>query len=156
MDKEVNGKSKLESMRQLCETRPVKYSDLDHLKKGSTKFLYESGYSLEDISVALDLNCRDVENNLKGTGFELDYRKISQFENRLPDNIGSIITIKVPSWGNEGEELTLNAKVIQCIPRGGSCGLSVTLLEDAKFEIPLFGSKKKGDEIVVPLEWYVR
>lgn len=143
-------------MRQLCKTRPVKYSDLDHLKKGSTKFLYEAGYSLEDISVALDLNLRDVENNLKGTGFELDYRKISQFEDRLPANIGNIITVKVPSWGNEGEELTLKAKVIQCIPRGGGCGLSVTLLENTKFEIPLFGAKKKGDEIVVPLEWYVK
>ncbi|WP_406670100.1 hypothetical protein V7O67_12055 [Methanolobus sp. ZRKC4] len=140
----------------MCKTRPLKYSDLDYLKKGSTKFLYESGYSLEDISDALDLNRRDVENNLKGTGFELDYRKISQFEDSLPANIGNIITIKVPSWGNEGEELTFRAKVIQCIPRGRGCGLSVILLEDTKFEIPLFGAKKKDDEIVVPLEWYVK
>nr|WP_319506767.1 hypothetical protein [uncultured Methanolobus sp.] len=143
-------------MRQLCKTRPLKYSDLDHLKKGSTEFLHQSGYSMEEIADALDLSVRDIANNLKGTGFTLDYKKISPFEDLLPDNIGDTITIKVPSWGNEDEELLFKAMVVQCIPRGGGCGLSIVLLEDTKFEIPLFGAKKKGDEIVVPLDWYVR
>ncbi|WP_292469804.1 hypothetical protein [Methanolobus sp.] len=143
-------------MRQLCKTRPLKYSDLDHLKKGSTEFLHQAGYSIEEIADALDMGVRDIGNNLKGTGFALDYKRISKFEDSLPDSIGDTITINVPSWGNEGEELCFKAKVIQCIPRGGGCGLSVVLLEDTKFEIPLFGAKKNGDEIVVPLEWYVR
>ncbi|WP_394698017.1 hypothetical protein [uncultured Methanolobus sp.] len=140
----------------MCKTRPLKYSDLDHLKKGSTEFLHQSGYSMEEIADALDLSVRDIANNLKGTGFTLDYKKISPFEDLLPDNIGDTITIKVPSWGNEDEELLFKAMVVQCIPRGGGCGLSIVLLEDTKFEIPLFGAKKKGDEIVVPLDWYVR
>ncbi len=143
-------------MRQLCKTRPLKYSDLDHLKKGSTEFLHQSGYSIEEIADALDLSVRDIANNLKGTGFTLDYKKISPYEDLLPDNIGDTITIKVPSWGNEDEELLFKAMVVQCIPRGGGCGISIVLLEDTKFEIPLFGAKKKGDEIVVPLDWYVR
>lgn len=143
-------------MLKLCETRPLKYSDLDHLKKGSTKFLHEAGYSAEEIAAVLDLVLRDVENNLKGTGFEMDYRKISPFEDKLPENIGDMIIIKVPSWGDVGETLTFKAKVIQCIPRGGGCGISVIPLEDTKFEIPLFGAVKKGKEIVVPLEWYIK
>jgi hypothetical protein len=134
----------------------LKYSDLDHLKKGSTEFLHQSGYSVGEIADALDLSVRDIANNLKGTGFTLDYKKISPYEDLLPDNIGDTITIKVPSWGNENEELLFKAMVIQCIPRGGGCGISIVLLEDTKFEIPLFGAKKKGDEIVVPLDWYVR
>ncbi|WMW21174.1 hypothetical protein RE476_07070 [Methanolobus mangrovi] len=152
----MNIGDKLEQMRQLCKTRPLKYSDLDHLNKGSTEFLHQAGYSIEEIADALDLSVRDVANNLKGTGFTLDYKKISKFEDNLPDNMGDTITIKVPSWGNEDEELYFKAMVIQCIPRGGGCGLSIVLLEDTKFEIPLFGAKKKGDEIVVPLDWYVR
>ena len=156
MDREANVKDKLEQMRQLCKTRPLKYSDLDHLKKGSTEFLHQSGYSIEEIADALDLSVRDIGNNLKGTGFALDYKKISLFEDSLPDNIGDTIIIKVPSWGDESEYHLFKAKVVQFIPHGSGCGLSVVLLEDTTFEIPLFGAKKKGDEIVVPLDWYVR
>ncbi|WP_340820590.1 hypothetical protein [Methanolobus sp. WCC4] len=155
MDCRDDGEVRLGLMRELCRTRPLKYSDLDHLKKGSTKFLHENGYSLEGIAEALELGLRDVENNLKGTGYELDYRKIAPFEDKLPDNIGDVITIKVPTWGKEDVDASFKAKVRQCIPRGGGCGLSVILLEDAGVEIPLFGKCKKGDEIVVPLEWYI-
>ncbi|MEZ5336303.1 MAG: hypothetical protein R2741_14285 [Methanolobus sp.] len=147
---------KLESMRKLCATRPVRYSDLDHLKKGSTKFLQENAYSLDEIAEALNLNLRDVENNLKGTGFELDNRKISPFEANLPENIGDIVKIKIPSWDGDVKNLIIEAQVVQCIPQGGGCGLSVILIEDVEFEIPLYGKSKKGDEIVVPLEWLLK
>ncbi|SFM83357.1 hypothetical protein [Methanolobus profundi] len=145
----------LEQMRKLCETRPLEYSDLDHLKKGSAMFLHKAGYSVEDIADALDLGIRDIENDLKGTGFPLDKKKISPFLDRLPANIGDVITISVPSWGN-ANDTSFKAKVMYCIPRGGGCGLSVILLEDVNVEIPLFGICKNGDEIVVPLEWYLR
>jgi len=51
---------------ELCRKRPVIYSDLDYLKKGSTGFLHELGYSKENIALALDQGVREVENNLKG------------------------------------------------------------------------------------------
>ncbi len=143
-----------EHMRDLCSTRPVVYSDIDHLKKGSTMFLYEAGYPMNDIADALGLEVKEVEKNLKGTGFALDKRKISRFEASLPSNIGDIITIKVPHWADNSEGISLRARVIQCVPRIGSCGLSVELLEDVDSGIPFYGQKKKGEEIVIPLDWY--
>ncbi|MDK2826858.1 MAG: uncharacterized protein PWQ63_1152 [Methanolobus sp.] len=140
-------------MRKLCKTRPLRYSDLDYLKKGSTAFLNENGYSNAQIAEALDLDERDVENNLKGTGFALDYKKISPFEDKIPSNIGDTIVICVPSWGNETQDHNIKATVLHCVPRGNSCGLSVSLLEDANFEIPLYGKARKGSEIVVPVDW---
>jgi hypothetical protein len=65
---------------ELCRKRPVIYSDPDHLKKGSTGFLHVLCYSKEDIALALDLELREVENNLKGTGLELDMGKILKFK----------------------------------------------------------------------------
>ncbi|WMW25767.1 hypothetical protein RE474_03345 [Methanolobus sediminis] len=143
----------IEHMRQLCKTRPLRYSDLDYLKKGSTAFLHEEGYSNVRIAEALDLDERDVENNLKGTGFAFDYKKIAPFEDRVPSNIGDTVVIRVPSWGNETQDHRTKATVLQCVPRGNSCGLSVSLLEDANFEIPLYGKARKGSEIVVPVDW---
>lgn len=106
-------------------------------------FLHEAGYSVEEIVVALDMDTKDVEKNIEGTGFALDYKRISLFEGELPRDIGDTITIKIPSWSNRDEEQTFMAKVVQCVPGGSNCGLSVILLEDSNFEIPLFGSKKK-------------
>lgn len=147
---------KIKIMRNLCRTRPLIYSDLDHLKKGSTKFLCEAGYPLDAICKALNLSMHDVQNNLRPSGYELDYRKIIPFENILPEHIGDSVTIRVPSWGNDPGNLIFQARVVQCIPRGGGCGLSVILLEETEFEIPLYGKGKKGDEIVVPAEWILR
>jgi hypothetical protein len=146
----------IEHMRQLCKTRPVRYSDLDHLKKGSTAFLHENGYSNTQIAEALDLNERDVENNLKGTGFLLDFKKTAPFEDKLPANIGDSVLIHVPSWDSENQDRSFRATVVQCIPQGGGCGLSVILLEDTDFEIPLYGKGTKGNEIVVPLDWFLK
>jgi hypothetical protein len=143
----------IEHMRQLCKTRPLRYSDLDYLKKGSTAFLHEKGYSKASIAEALDLDERDVENNLKGTGFALDLKKIVRFENKIPSNMGDTVAICVPSWGNETQDHMIKAIVLHCVPRGNSCGLSVSLLEDADFEIPLYGKARKGSEIVIPIDW---
>lgn len=126
------------------------------MKKGSTAFLHDSGYSDCQIAEALGLNEKDVENNLKGTGFPLDYKRIAPFEDNLPSNIGDIVTVSVPSWDGTGQELSFRAKVVQCIPQGGGCGLSVVLLENTDFEIPLYGKGKKDEEIVVPLDWIVK
>ena len=142
-----------EHIKKLCKTRPLRFSDLDYLKKGSTAFLHEKGYSNASIAEALDLDEKDVENNLKGTGFALDRKKISPFEDKLPSNIGDIVVIRVPSWGSETQDHDIKATALQCVPRGNSCGLSVSLLEDANFEIPLYGKARKGSEIVVPVDW---
>ncbi|MDK2832972.1 MAG: hypothetical protein PWR29_734 [Methanolobus sp.] len=141
--------------RELCRTRPLIYSDLDHLKKGSTGFLHGLGFTDEEIALALDLEPREVENNLKGTGFELDLKRILRFSDKLPQNIGDIITICAPSWLQDGACTTTKAIVIQCIPKGEKCGLLVELLEDTDPELPVLGGKRKGEEIVVPLDWYV-
>lgn len=146
-------KEDIEYMGKLCKTRPISYSDLDYLKKGSTAFLHENGYSTSQIAQALDLDERDVENNLKGTGFALDYKKIAQFEDKMPSNIGDTIVICVPSFGSENQVHCIKATVLQCVPRGNSCGLSVSLLENVDFEIPLYGKARKGTEIVVPADW---
>lgn len=146
---------KIQEIRDLCSTRPVIYSDLDYLKKGSTGFLHELGYSNEEIAAALDIDLTDVENNLKGTGSALDIRKISKFSDELPSNIGDVINIRIPSFRADDLPVIACACVVQCIPRGDKCGLVVQLLEDVETGYPLFGNKKEGDEAVIPLEWYV-
>jgi hypothetical protein len=140
---------------ELCRKRPVIYSDLDHLKKGSTGFLHELGYSKEDIALALDPEVREVKNNLKGTGFELDMGKILKFKDRLPSNIGDVIAIHIPPLLKDGMHVDLKGSVIQCILKGEKCGLLVELLEDVVSEVPTLAGKMKGEEITVPLEWYV-
>lgn len=141
--------------RELCRTRPLIYSDLDHLKKGSTGFLHGLGFTDEEIALALDLESREVENNLKGTGLEADLKRILRFSDKLPPNIGDIITIRVPSWLQDGACTTTMVMVIQCIPKGEKCGLLVELMEGTGPELPVLGGKGKGEEIVVPLDWYV-
>ncbi|MDW7732274.1 MAG: hypothetical protein SCH66_07580 [Methanolobus sp.] len=143
-------------MRELCRTRPVICSDLDHLKKGSTGFLHDQGYSKEEIAAALELDVAEVESNLKGTGFALDLRKTSKFSDVLPTNIGDVISIRIPSFRPDDKPVVASARVLQCILRGEGCGLVVELLEDVETAYPMFGNKKKGEEAVVPLEWYVR
>ncbi|WP_406658069.1 hypothetical protein V7O62_05830 [Methanolobus sp. ZRKC2] len=146
---------KIEKMRELCRMRPLIYSDLDHLKKGSTGFLHNKGYSSREIAIALELDLREVESNLKGTGFALDFRKISKYSDDLPDNIGDVIKIRIPSFRPDDIPVIASVRVIQCIPGNGSCGLVVKLLEDVDTVYPMFGKKKEGDEAVVPLEWYI-
>ncbi|MDN5310045.1 MAG: hypothetical protein PWP14_1439 [Methanolobus sp.] len=141
--------------RELCRTRPLIYSDLDHLKKGSTGFLHGLGFTNEEIALALDLELREVESNLKGAGFELDLKKILRFKNSLPSKIGDVINIRAPVWLQDDACSTTSAIVIQCIPKGEKCGLLVELLEDTGPGIPVLGGKKKGEEIVVPLDWYL-
>ena len=153
---EENEIIKIQQMRELCRTRPVIYSDLDHLKKGSTGFLHEQGYSNEEIADALDLDLSDVENNLKGTGSALDLRKASKFSEDLPSNIGDVISIRIPSFRPEDSPVVATVRVVQCILKAGGCGLVVELLEDVETGYPMFGSKKRGEEAVIPLEWYIR
>lgn len=141
--------------RELCRTRPLIYSDLDHLKKGSTGFLHGLGFTNEEIALALDLELREVESNLKGAGFELDLKKILRFKNSLPSNIGDIINVRAPVWLQDDACSATRAIVIQCIPKGEKCGLLVELLEDTGPEIHVLGGKRKGEEIVVPLDWYL-
>lgn len=141
--------------RELCSARPLIYSDQDHLKKGSTGFLHGLGFTNEEIALALDLELREVESNLKGAGFELDLKKILRFKNSLPSNIGDVINIRAPVWLHDNACATTRVIVIQCIPKGEKCGLLVELLEDTGPEIPVLGGKKKGEEIVVPLDWYL-
>ena len=141
-------------MRELCKIRPVIYSDLDYLKKGSTKFLHDLGYTNEEIAAALDLKVREVENNLSGTGFDLDYKKIKKFEDQLPERIGDTIRIHAPGWGSDDEGVTTEVTVKQCIPKNDTCGLIVEIQKDTDFKLLFVGSKKKGEEIVIPLNWY--
>lgn len=148
--------STVEKMRELCMTRPVIYSDQDHLKKGSTAFLHDRGYSDEEIAAALSLDLREVEANLKGTGFVLDLRKVERFRNAIPSNIGDIISIRIPALNPGDRPVLACVRVVQYILRGDSCGLVVELQEDIETDYPLFGSKKRDDEAVIPLEWYVR
>lgn len=146
----------IEKMRELCRTRPVIYSDLDHLKKGSTGFLHDNGYSKEEIAAALELDVTEVGSNLKRTGFALDFQKTSRFSDVLPTNIGDVICIRIPSFRPDTRPVVASARVLQCILRGESFGLLVELLEDVETDYPMFGNKKVGEEAVVPLEWYVR
>jgi hypothetical protein len=96
-----------------------------------------------------------VDNNLKGTGFELDMGKILKFKDRLPSNIGDVIFILIPPLLKDGMHVCLKGRIIQCIPKGEKCGLLVELLEDVVSEVPTLAGKMKGEEIVIPLEWYV-
>ena len=51
---------KIKEMRELCKTRPVIHSDLDHLKRGSTLFLHNLGYTDEEIAQTLDLEIQKI------------------------------------------------------------------------------------------------
>ncbi|QLC49331.1 hypothetical protein HWN40_03160 [Methanolobus zinderi] len=146
---------KIEKMKEMCRTRPVLYSDLDHMKKGSTGFLYEQGYSNEEIAAALELDLHEVENNLEGTGYPLELRKVEKFKDMLPPNIGDVIKIRIPEWGSKGAPVETKASVVQYILKGESCGLIVQLLEDVDTGYPIMAEKKKNDEAVIPLDWYV-
>lgn len=145
----------LKNLRELCRTRPIIYSNLDYLKKGSTKFLHDLGYTNEEIASALDLKVREVESNLSGTGFELDYKKIKIFEEQLPERIGDTIRIHAPGWDDDDEGVYTEVIVKQCMPKDDTCGLVVELQKDTDFKLPFVGTKKKGEEIVIPLSWYV-
>ncbi|MBN2109863.1 MAG: hypothetical protein JW705_02085 [Methanosarcinaceae archaeon] len=147
---------KIEKMRELCRKRPVIYSDLDHLKKGSTGFLHEQGYSNEEIAAAMELDVEEVRNNLKGTGFALDLQKISKFSEYLPVSIGDVISIRIPSFCQDDVPVAASVRVVQCILRGENCGLVVEVLEDVQTGYPMFGNRKKGEEAVILLDWCVR
>ena len=155
MTSEKSESEKSKKMIELCKTRPIIYSDLDYLKKGSTKFLHDLGHTNEEIAATLDLKVREVENNLSGTGFDLDYKKIKKFEDQLPERIGDTIRIHAPAWDNDDEGVTTEVTVKQCIPKNDTCGLIVEIQKDTDFKLPFVGSKKKGEEIVIPLSWYV-
>ncbi len=146
---------RIEKMKELCSKRPVLYSDLDHMKKGSTGFLHDQGYSNEEIAIALELDLQEVESNLEGTGYPLELRKVEKFRDRLPSNIGDAIKVKIPAWGAQDGPVETKAIVLQYILKGESCGLIVQLLEDVDTGYPIMAEKKKGDEAVIPLDWYV-
>ncbi len=146
---------RIEKIKELCRTRPVLYSDLDHMKKGSTGFLHERGYSNEEIAIALELDLHEVESNLEGTGFPLELNKVEKFRGRLPSNIGDAIKVRIPAWGAQDGPVETKAIVLQYILKGESCGLIVQLLENVDTNYPIVAEKKKGDEAVIPLDWYV-